>query len=352
MPKAGRFKYICTLQCTFSRFAYAVPTTNAGASDAVKALTELILKERVKPEVISSDRGTHFTSVVFKETLKNLKIRQKLHVSWRPQSSGNIERFHRSLKSALYMVCADRQQSWIECLPFVMSSLNSLYNTAIKTTPFNCCYGRNPNMNLPDIENYNAGASSPLSYEMRINSKLHRIHKLCIIANAEADALVELRRNQQDYKEKLEIGQEVLLFREQSAEAKRSKLNWIGPWTIKDTNGSVYLIYNADGKEQWVHRVHIRQLIKRPPELCIDDDDENLPSPQLTPTSKSNSPKTSAAEPKLSTKSKPVSKKESPSVLTPGEEDVVAVKPPVPKRKLSRNPNPESIVGVGSLFKN
>ena len=284
MPKDGRYRYICTIQCSFTKFAFAYPCQRDRAVDAAECLSKLILQVRCKPTIVSSDRGSHFCGEVYKETLKNLGIMQQLHVSWRPQSSGGIERFHRTLKNALWMVAYDRQAGWSEVLPYVMSSLNALYNTAIKTSPFECVYGRNPCMNLPRIVDDDVKAKSPLSYNMKLSDKLSRIHQLVMVANVEADEKLERLRNQPHYKETISIGDHVLLFREQSAAAKEHKLPWLDEqWKVINENGLVYLIENSAGKKQWVHRLHLRLVYARKDWLKLDQDDDSQPAAVESP---------------------------------------------------------------------
>ena len=102
MPNVqGNYRYIMTCVDSFTRFFVAFPLRNCGAKDATKCLISLINQHRVIPKVISSDRGTHFTGEVFRQACMALGINQRLHVAWRPQSSGLVERQHRTMKSAI-----------------------------------------------------------------------------------------------------------------------------------------------------------------------------------------------------------------------------------------------------------
>ena len=54
------------------------------------------------PTIITSDRGTQFTSSLWSAICSLLNIRQNLTTTFHFQSKGIIERFHRQLKKILY----------------------------------------------------------------------------------------------------------------------------------------------------------------------------------------------------------------------------------------------------------
>ena len=65
-----------------------------------KLLYEIILRFGL-PRSLQSDNGTSFTSKVTRGVSKALGITYYLHFSWRPQSSGKVERAKQFLKSAI-----------------------------------------------------------------------------------------------------------------------------------------------------------------------------------------------------------------------------------------------------------
>jgi len=212
-----------------------------------------------------------------------------------------------------------------------MSSLNSLYNTAIKTSPFECVNGRSPCMNLPKSIEPENEANTPLAYRMNISAKLTHIHKLVIFANQSADLKMEQKKNQPNYTEKISVGDQVLLYRECSAEAKETKLPWLeDQWQVLKENGLVYLIQNTAGVKQWVHRLHLRQLFNRPEHLElpveVELDSEIIPVPPIIkPTVKQEIIRSSKVE--------PVNQ-------PPGEPNVGVGRSPVKKKKSRRKKAP------------
>ena len=67
-----------------------IPCECYRATDALPALYLMFLRHRERPQIVSSDRGTHFTGEVYRNFCELMGIKQELHCPWRPQSSGNV----------------------------------------------------------------------------------------------------------------------------------------------------------------------------------------------------------------------------------------------------------------------
>ena len=270
MPQSPTGKrYILTIIDSFTRFFYCYPTTRDRATDAAKGLISFMLEHDI-PKVISSDRGTHFVNSIIEEMCQNMGIKQNLHTAWRPQSSGNIERAHRSLKNALWATAADRNCSWVEALPYVRRAMNSAKNAANGCSPYFAVYGREPVIAgtlAPGVDNR---STEPLSYGMSVQSILEKAHQLIKISNEEADRTMEARINPVHPADELQSGDEAYLYRPESAEAKESHMSWIGPYTILQSNGQIAKI-DKDGVEEWVHRFHLLKKTYRRPDLDPGD---------------------------------------------------------------------------------
>jgi hypothetical protein len=110
--------YIDFIKLPRSKTVY--PTARSRAKDAARALMNHILLYDF-PKIISSDQGKHFRNELVEELCALLGIKQNLHVAWRPQSTGCLERQHRVLKSSLYGMALERDTCWELILPAVVS---------------------------------------------------------------------------------------------------------------------------------------------------------------------------------------------------------------------------------------
>ena len=72
---------------------------------------------------------------------KALGIEYHLHCSWRPQSSGKVEKANNIIKRHLRKLTQEMQENWIKVLSIALMRAR----TALKKerlSPFECIYGR------------------------------------------------------------------------------------------------------------------------------------------------------------------------------------------------------------------
>ena len=266
MPPCRGKRFLLTMLDSFSRYFMAIPYAHDRAIDAARGLYQMYLTHREKPVIISTDRGTHFTGEVFVEYCKLMDIKSELHCPWRPQSTGNLERQHRTLKNAIFILCEERSCQWLDILPEVVSNMNAMTNRSTGVSPHYIVTGRHPSLNLPEKDNDTNRNPDPKLYGMRIGRELIRVHKAVAIAAAESDAKMEARLNSVPTKP-LNPGDKVLLYRPVSAEAKRNKLPWLEGYTVVKSNNMVIKIRNDDNVTCWVHRTQLRYIPDRPEHL-------------------------------------------------------------------------------------
>ena len=269
MPQSSDGKrYILTIIDSFSRFLYCYPTVRDRAIDAAHGLVHFMTEYEI-PKVISSDRGTHFVNAVLEDLCDKLHITQKFHTAWRPQSSGNIERAHRTLKNAIWATAADRNCSWTDTLPYVRRAMNRSKNSATGCSPYYTIYGKEPIITGEIPPGTELRSSEPNSYGASVEQRLKTAHKIIALANEEADKALEKRDNPNFPAEELCSGDEIYLYRPHSVKAVHNHLSWIGPYTVINSNGNILQI-DQDGKTEWVHRFHVRKKITRKPELEVE----------------------------------------------------------------------------------
>ena len=91
-----------------------------------------------------SDRGPQFTSIVFKEILKALKMEQRLSTTFHPQMDGQMEQLNQELEVYLCIFCANELHSWSKVLPIAEFAHNQCAHEELKQTLFQLMYGTNP----------------------------------------------------------------------------------------------------------------------------------------------------------------------------------------------------------------
>ena len=288
MPSSncGR-KYILTILDSFSRYLIAVPTTRDRAVDAANAiLREVIFRTGFTPKIISSDRGTHFTGEVFKEMCRSFHIEQKLHCSWHPESSGNVERCHRTLKNAIYAITNERNCDWMGVLPQCVHAMNISKNAATGVSPHFVVYGRKPEIGLPVVHQpCGFSFSNPKTYGANLRTFLGRVHHLVQVSAEAADKSLDATQNSWKKVQKIVVGDMVYVERKQSAVAKATKMPWVGPYKVAACNDYVVKITDEKGNSDWIHRHLTLKHVARKPELSDPDLDFLLEAPNLADAS-------------------------------------------------------------------
>ena len=132
--------------------------------------------------------------------------------------------------------------------------------------------------------------------------------------------------------ENIQPGDEVLLKREQSVEAKRSHLPWIGPFKVISSNRHILRIENTIGKRDFVHRQHVVKVIQREPDLS----DDLVPNFGLDVQSRDDVTTTVKPANSISSVEPPDSPLSTPLVPSDSEEQFMTPEPSPVQRKSTR----------------
>ena len=89
---------------------------------------------------IITDRGSLFTSELWKETTKNLGIERRLSTAFHPQTDGQTERTNAILEQYLRSYINYQQDNWSDLIAIAEFAYNNGYQETIKTTPFYANY--------------------------------------------------------------------------------------------------------------------------------------------------------------------------------------------------------------------
>ena len=115
------FSYILTMIDRTSRWPEAVPLSSITAEACARDFISSWVSKFGVPALLTSARGSQFTSLVWVEVCSIVRISWFQTTSFHPQSKGMIERFHHSLKSSLQARLAG--SDWVSHLPLVMLGL-------------------------------------------------------------------------------------------------------------------------------------------------------------------------------------------------------------------------------------
>ena len=85
----------------FSKWVEAVALPNQKAKTTADCLFKHIVQRHGPPLAIVSDRGSNFTSKLFRSFCKTLNIEQRLTTAYNSASNGETERFNRTMTTML-----------------------------------------------------------------------------------------------------------------------------------------------------------------------------------------------------------------------------------------------------------
>ncbi|GFW65673.1 retrovirus-related Pol polyprotein from transposon 412 [Trichonephila clavipes] len=98
-------KYLLTVMCMSSKYPVAVPMPDIASNTAVLALFQIFSRMGF-PKEIQTDQGTSFTSILTSVFFENFGINVVRSSVYHPQSNP-VERFHRTLKRILRVICIE-----------------------------------------------------------------------------------------------------------------------------------------------------------------------------------------------------------------------------------------------------
>lgn len=221
-------RYIIVAVDYFSRWPEAQPLKEANANTVANFLYREIICRFGAPQVLQSDRGTHFLNQVIKELTEKFRIKHSLSSPYHPQSNGLVERFNRSLCQGLAKV-SETIFNWDEYIQPVLFAYRVRRLLITRRSPYEIVYGINPALQMDKL-----GTNTTI-----IDRLIDVVDKVPQIRQSAKDALLMNQRKivqafGHETKNLFEVNDLVLLYDKAKDTSHSNKLaeKWKGPYRI------------------------------------------------------------------------------------------------------------------------
>jgi len=249
LPKTAQGnKYIIVAMDYLTKWPEARPVPVATAAETEKFIYEEIICRHGCPQIILSDRGSHFNNQLVEKLMDRFRIKHLFSTPYHPQTNGLVERFNRTLCESLAKL-VEQTNEWDKYVAPVLFAYRTSKQSTTKVPPFYLTYGRDATLPMDDPAQNNEGLSERVT---------HLIDDL-----PQERERVKKRIDQQQNKQKayhdrhihnpiqLHIGDKVLLYKAEKDKQWTGKLEekWKGPYYIHavQPNGS-YKIRTLSGQ--------------------------------------------------------------------------------------------------------
>lgn len=126
-----------------SKVAHFLPVKESiSAAQLAELYTSRIVSLHDVPMMISSDRGSIFTSKFWESIQSAMGTMIRFSTTFHPQTSGQVERVNQVLEDMLRACVISFGMKWEDCLPFVEFSYNNSYQASSGKALFEILYGR------------------------------------------------------------------------------------------------------------------------------------------------------------------------------------------------------------------
>ena len=137
VTKCSGNRYLLTCIDRFSRWPEAWPIPDITTETVARKFVEEWVSRFGIPAKITTDRGPQFQADLYRKFADLLGVQLISTSAYNPRANGMIERFHRSLKSAIKASCGN----WEEVLPLVLLGLRTIVREDLQSSSAELLYG-------------------------------------------------------------------------------------------------------------------------------------------------------------------------------------------------------------------
>lgn len=266
------YRYLVTMIDRKTRWPEAIPTDDMSAASVAKIVYNNWVARFGVPEFLTSDQGRCFTSQLFAKLMTMLGIVRTQTSPYHPQSNGMVERWHRSLKTAL-KARLSREKNWIDVLPTVLLGLRAATRTDTGVSTAELTYGhilRLPNDFFAKPEAIN---EQSMDYDF-VNQLRATIHAIKPRAPTTSHGNLRPIFVHQDLQTCSHV------FVRNDAVKKPLQAPYDGPYRVLKRNSKTFALQLPDRRSSTI------SIDRLKPAYILNEDTDETPSPSVLPPAK------------------------------------------------------------------
>ena len=242
------YVYIFSVLDSFSKYAFAFPVRNHEAPTLARLLVDRVFAEFGIPRQLQSDLGPELQGSLMKELCRVLGIDKLRSTAYRPESQGQIERFHRTLNTMLGKVVDDNQRNWEFHVDPVLAAYRATVHESTQHTPNFLVFGREVNLPLDLAFGIDANEAQAYdSYDAFVSNQQDRLRSAFALAREALGKAVSRNKRRYDMRarpKEFSVGSWVWHYCPRRITGKSPKWQklYSGPFLVVGIVGAVNLI--------------------------------------------------------------------------------------------------------------
>ena len=232
-----------------TKWPEARAVSEATADATAQFLYEQIICQHGCPQIILSDRGTHFNNNTIKALTEKFKINHLLSTPYHPQTNGLVERFNRTLCESLARQSL-KNNDWDLYIASTLFAYRTTKHSTTKMKPFFLVYGRSARLPMDSEQLPDSSVTHDRLVELIDHLPQGQMKAKNQVSQSQSK---QKERHDENIKQsnQFKIGNKVLYFNVTLDQSHSGKFNpkWRGPFIVQQVlPHGAYKLQTLDGQ--------------------------------------------------------------------------------------------------------
>ncbi|XP_055951586.1 uncharacterized protein LOC129987653 [Argiope bruennichi] len=253
-------RYLLTAMCMSSKYPDAIPIEDLTSITVINAMLNVFSRMGF-PREIQCDWGTSFTSYLTTEFFDKFGIKVT-HSSVRHPQTNPVERFHKTIKRLLKVLCLESGKDWEKNLPATLLALRTVTHESTGFSPAELVHGKN--LRTPEVLLYEhwvapkENETAVAKYMYDLINRMRRCQDIAVTRMLETRDKRKLWYDKNAVHRQYKSGDQVLVLA--ASMPNKLSVQWIGPGKIQSQLSETNYIVKMTGKEAKPQIFHVNLL--------------------------------------------------------------------------------------------